>query len=133
MILCACVAIALGVTAQGRLVEPGPDFGTGVLVNASVGAHDDTSLDPSKLTFVIVHGLNPFHPLGHFSVGPRYAEALGRRFGSSVNVVYWDWNAVTTHGLSTHRVRARAVRQGVKLADALLALGLEQERLHVIG
>ncbi len=136
MLLASVLSLVMVVNAPGDdygLMAAGPDFGNGRLVNASCGAGETDRLNPSKPTFVIIHGLNPLHPLMHFTVGPRYAEALRARFGPAVNVAFWDWNAATTHGLSHWRVRRRAVGQGRLLADTLLAHRVDLSRLHLIG
>jgi pimeloyl-ACP methyl ester carboxylesterase len=116
-----------------RLVEFGPDHARGVLVNASCGRRPSDPLDPGKTTILIVHGLNPFHPFAHFSVGPRYAEALRLRYGALYNVAYWDWNAATGNGLHESKERCLAVSQGYRLADQLVAQNIEPSRLHLIG
>lgn len=115
------------------LMVPGPDFGRGTLVNVSLGAHPNTPLDPGKPTFVIVHGLNPLHPLMHFEVGERYGDALRARYGNLCNVALWNWNGVTTHGLSHARVHHRAIEQGERLAETLLAMRIDRSRLALIG
>jgi hypothetical protein len=68
-------------------------------------------------------------------MGMRYGESLGRRYGDSVQVFEWDWNAVTTTGLlSGLAANERFCEgQGRQLAAHLIASGIDPARLSFIG
>jgi pimeloyl-ACP methyl ester carboxylesterase len=125
----------VGGHGDGRLtlIEPGLDAAPGVLVNASLGAAPADPFDPARPTFVIVHGLNPFHPAAHIAVGPRYAEALRGRYGASCNIAYWDWNGATGLGMCARRTREKAWAHGCRLAYALQCRGADPCRVHLVG
>ncbi|MGC8642950.1 MAG: hypothetical protein ACP5XB_24090 [Isosphaeraceae bacterium] len=115
------------------LLALGADDAPGVLINYTVGVPPFAAPDPSRFSVVIVHGINPFHPLVHLEMAQRYGEAVGAVWGPSVNVLGWDWNANTMQGPFPARNAALAERQGRLMAEALLRAGLAPERLHLVG
>jgi hypothetical protein len=116
-----------------RLVEPGADPARGVLVNHTNGTRPDRPPWPSRPTLVVVHGLNPFHPIAHFAIAERYGEINGARYSDAINVLGWDWNGCTGSGLLHRERQETPVAQGRLLADALLAQGLDPARIHLLG
>jgi hypothetical protein len=136
-IVLAVLAAAVGTAHAGdvRLTAVGPSPGRGVLVNRTVGGRPFDPVDPARPVVVVVHGLNPFHPLIHFTIGQRYGEALGRTYGASMQVFEWDWNAVTTtdllFGLSANERFCEG--QGRLLAGALIAARIDPSRVSFIG
>jgi hypothetical protein len=82
---------------------------------------------------VVAHGINPFHPIVHFELGQRYAEAIGSTSGAAYNVLSWDWNAVTMRGIRPSRNQALAEAQGHALGQALLGAGLGPHQIHLVG
>jgi hypothetical protein len=82
---------------------------------------------------VVAHGINPFHPVVHFAIAQRYADAIASRWGSRFNVLSWDWNAATLRGIHPARNRALAERQGRALGQSLLEARLAPESLHLVG
>lgn len=105
----------------------------GVLENLTVGSGPDSPIDPSLPTVVVTHGLNPLAPWFRCEVANRYAEAIGDRHGRAVNVLGWDWNNATVPSLLPSVNNAEAVRQGTSLGQALLRLGINPDRTHLIG
>ncbi len=70
----------------------------------------------------------------HFTMAERYAEVIGGRYGSTVNVLGWKWNADTmSRPLRPRQNQLHAVDQGPILAAALRHAGVEPSRLHLIG
>jgi hypothetical protein len=139
MIVLAVLTAVVG-TAHGgeaRLAALGPSPARGLLVNRTLGSRPFDPVDPARPAVVVVHGLNPFHPVVHFTLGARYGETLGRRFGNSVQVFAWDWNAVTTTdlhlGLGLHANERFCEEQGRMLAANLIASGIDPARLSFIG
>lgn len=131
ILLCAGPARAGG---GPRLAAFGPHNARGVLVNLTPGSYPGAPIDPARPTVVVVHGLNPLHPLMHFTIAERYAEAIGRHHGAGVNVLAWDWNAVTMPSPRLSTCSQHAVGQGTALAAALSRAGLvDPSRLHMIG
>lgn len=135
-LVAAVAACGFGVGSDARdikLAAWGCDPAEGVLVNLTQGAapFDPPALD--RVTVVAVHGLNPFHPLLHYTIAERYAESIGARYGSSVNVLGWDWNAGTGSGLSPLKSNRIAEEQGERLGVSLRAAGVGPERLILIG
>lgn len=132
-------AIVLGLaggqaTAGGpKLAAWGHDPASGLLVNLTPGAAPFAPLDPSRPTIVVVHGINPFSNLVHFTIAERYAETIERLYGPRVNVAGWDWNGDTLRGLGPRANDAHALAQGEALGRALLASGIDPVRLHLIG
>ena len=125
MLLAMLAAVAGTARARGRPAHRDrPSPARGLLVNRTVGSRPFDLVDPARPAVVVVHGLNPFHPLIHFTMGQRYGEALGRTYGSSVQVFEWDWNAVTTtnllFGLSANERFCE--EQGRMLAASLIAV-----------
>jgi hypothetical protein len=116
-----------------RLMAHGADDAPGVLINCTVGVPPFAAPDPSRISVVIVHGINPYHPFMHIEMAQRYGEAIGAVWGSNVNVLGWDWNASTMLGPFPARNAALAERQGRLMADALLRAGLAPEKLHLVG
>jgi hypothetical protein len=116
-----------------RLTAFGPDLARGELVNLTAGSARSDPPAPGRPTVVVVHGLNPLHPLLHLVMAERYAEALGARHGGAVNVLGWDWNAATIRGLRAETNARHAVAQGRRLAGALLASGVDPAGLHLVG
>jgi hypothetical protein len=136
MVLALLAAVAGAARAgDARLTAIGPSPARGLLVNRTVGSRPFDPVDPSRPAVVVVHGLNPFHPLVRFTMGERYGEALGRTYGDSVQVFEWDWNAVTTTGLlSGLSANERFCEgQGRMLAGALIGSGIDPSRLSFVG
>jgi hypothetical protein len=137
MVVLAILAAALGTARAGdaRLGAWGPSPARGLLVNRTVGSRPFDPVDPGRPAVIVVHGLNPFHPLVHFTMGSRYGEAMGRRYGNSVQVFEWDWNAVTTtnlvFGLAANERFCEG--QGGLLAGALIGSGIDPGRLSFVG
>lgn len=128
------VLLALGHEPEPQLSAWGCDPSRGVLVNYTPDAAlTGGAIAPGRPTLVVVHGLNPLHPLVHFTVAERYAEAIAARHGSSVNVLGWDWNADTMRGIGARALQAHAVAHGRALGAALLAQGIDPSRVHLIG
>lgn len=121
--------MALAVLAPGqtdiRLAEWGHDPARGVLSGGAI--------DPARPTVVVVHGINPFDRLVHFTLAERYAETIGRRYGPGVNVVGWNWNGDTRGGLGVNADNRHAIGHGRSLAEALMRAGVDPIRLHLIG
>jgi pimeloyl-ACP methyl ester carboxylesterase len=82
---------------------------------------------------VVVHGINPLHPLVHLEVAQRYSEEIGARWGAGLNVLGWDWNGNTMHGPGRFRNQALAEGHGRALGEALLKAGVAPEGLHLVG
>jgi hypothetical protein len=116
-----------------RLWVRGPDSSPGVLANCTVGYSSASPHDPSRPTVVVVHGINPLHRFMHLEVAERYGEEIGARWGSSLNVLGWDWNGDTMHGLCPSRNQALAESHGRALGEVLLRAGVAPEGLHLIG
>jgi hypothetical protein len=108
-------------------------MGRGVLVNLTGGSPTSRQIDPTRPTLVVVHGVNPFHPRCHYTVAERYAEVVAARFGATVNVLAWDWNADTMPSLYPPIVDRHAIEQGRALGHALLHTGVDPLSLHVLG
>lgn len=113
-----------------RLIEFGGNPATGWLVNVGV---EGKAVDPRLPTLVFIHGLNVAPNLIHFGMAHRLGEAIGRRGGSPVNVLGWDWNASTMVGWNRQANRSEAVQQGERLALALLGIGIDPGKTHLIG
>jgi pimeloyl-ACP methyl ester carboxylesterase len=128
--IAAAAIAAFGDEELPRVVAFGGDRTPGILVNTEVNGRP---FDPRKPTLVFVHGLNPAPRFIHFPMAERLGEAVARRGIGSFNVLGWDWNGATLAGLTTAANQERAVRQGEKLAAALLALPIDPSRLHLIG
>ena len=62
-----------------------------------------------------------------------YGEAVGARWGTSVNVLGWDWNGDSLRGLRPSRNEELAELQGRALAEALVRAGVVPDRLHLVG
>ncbi len=118
---------------SANLVSWGRDVAPGILVNLTAGSRPFDPINPALPSVVVVHGLNPYHPVLHFSVAERYAESIGRRYGAGVNVLSWDWNAATLPSFRPTPIRQNAVAQGYSLGNALLQAGLAPENVHLIG
>ncbi len=136
--LCIISLVAIAVSADSsaatrRLIEFGPSLSHGVLVNHTLGAVPDVPIDSTRWTVVVVHGINPFSPIAHFTMAERYAEAIGRRFGSSINVLGWDWNAATLASVRPSVNDQVAVHQGFALAAAIQRAGIDPATIHLIG
>ena len=116
-----------------RLWAPGPDHASGSLINCTVGCQPGSPLDPSRPSVVVVHGINPVHTLMHSEIAQRYGEAIGARWGTSINVLGWDWNGDTLRSLRPSRNEALAELQGRALAEALVRAGVAPDRLHLVG
>jgi pimeloyl-ACP methyl ester carboxylesterase len=139
-IMTAIVALSLALATVGAagdratLVGLGGDPARGVLVNRSPGSRPYEPPDPSRLTVVFIHGVNPLPRTVHFTMAERLAEAIAGRFGpGAFNVLDWNWNAAT---LVSHRHAENseaAVSQGVLLAESLRSAGIAPSRLHLIG
>lgn len=134
--LAATVATAGGAAGgEIRLAAVGPSPARGILVNRTIGRRPFDPVDPSVPAVVVVHGLNPFHPLVHFTMGQSYADALGARYGAAVQVLEWDWNAVTTtnflFGCAANERFCES--QGRMLAAALIAARIDPTLLSFIG
>jgi prepilin-type processing-associated H-X9-DG protein len=116
-----------------KVFELGPSPARGLLVNVTGGRPTPAPIDLMKPTVVVVHGLNPFHPLVHYTVAERYAEAMAQRHGNRVNVLAWDWNANTLPNLWPRLVDQHSIDQGRYLGNALAQRGIEPTNLHLIG
>ena len=125
----------LSCAADVRLTAIGPSPARGLLINRTVGARPFDPVDPARPAIVVVHGLNPFHPLIHFTMGTRYGEALGRKYGTTVQVLEWDWNAATTTnllcGLSANERYCEG--QGRMLAASLIVTRIDPSQLTIVG
>ncbi len=119
--------------SEPRLWAAGADHAPGLLVNYTVGCHPGSVLDPSRPAVVIIHGINPLHPLMHMEMAQRYGEAIGSRWGSSVSVLGWNWNSSTLRGLRATENDALAELHGLALADVLMRQGAAPEWLHLVG
>ena len=96
-----------------RLADWGSEPSRGVLVNLTVGARWGDPIDARRPTIVVVHGTNPFDPVMHFTMAESYAEVIGGRYGSTVNVLGWKWNADTmSRPLRPRQNQLHAVAQG---------------------
>ena len=127
---------AASLAADGRemiLLRAGGSPARGLLVNRSPGRRPFDPPDPSLPTLVFVHGINPLPHLVHFTMAERLADALVRRGGPRCNVLAWDWNAATVESLRASTNSEAAVRQGLPLASALWATGIDPARIHLIG
>ncbi len=133
--LCQTPEVGVGSPSPPRLAlsASGADCAPGLLVNWTPGARPDSPADPARPSIVIAHGINPFHPALHLVVAERYAEAIGRNWGAAINVLAWDWNAVTMRGVRPARNRALAEQQGRDLGEVLLRAGLDPRKLHLVG
>lgn len=116
-----------------RLWAPGPDHASGNLINCTVGCQPGSPIDPSQPSVVVVHGINPVHTLIHSEIAERYGEAVGARWGTSINVLGWDWNGETLRSLRPSRNEELAELQGRALAEALVRAGVVPDRLHLVG
>lgn len=116
-----------------RLLAHGADHAPGLLVNHTVGVPPFAAPDPGRLTIVIVHGINPYHPFMHIEMAQRYGEAIGAAWGRNVNVMGWDWNADTMRGPFPARNAALAEAQGKALGEALLRTNIAPEAMHLVG
>lgn len=131
--MAAAVALYGADPDEVKIAEYGADEARGLLVNRTIGARPFDPPDISRPTVVVVHGLNPFHPVLHFAMDVRYGESIGARYGNSVNVLGWDWNAATGLGVTSKCTDKRSVAQGMMLADAVDAAGLDLSKLQLIG
>ncbi len=113
-----------------RLIERGGDPARGCLVNVGAGGRP---IDPALPTLVFVHGLNVAPGLVHLPMAERLGEAVARRGGRPRNVLGWNWNGATLVGLFPRVNHEAAVAQGLRLAGALLALGIDPGLTHLIG
>jgi pimeloyl-ACP methyl ester carboxylesterase len=118
---------------EGPLICAGGDPARGLLVNRTPGFRPFDPPDPSRLTVVFVHGLNPLPRVVHFGMTELLAESLDRRGGLAFNVMDWDWNAATFESLRTSANSEAAIRQGQALAWSLWNAGLDPGRIHLIG
>lgn len=131
--LLTALALPSGTGPDTRLFAWGRDPARGVLLNLTTGAGPSDPIDPARPTVVVAHGLNPMAPLVRCRIAECYAEAIGERFGPSVNVLGWDWNAATIRSARPRINDEHAVEQGRALGAALLRLGIEPTGLHLIG
>jgi hypothetical protein len=133
----AVLAAVVGTANAGeaRLAAIGPSPAHGLLVNRTIGRRPFDPVDPARPAVIVVHGLNPFHPVVHFTMGRRYGETLGRKYGDSVQVFEWDWNAATTTGLlfGLPANERYCEGQGRMLAATLIGSGIDPARLSFIG
>lgn len=132
-LLAASVLGQPGIDLTADLIAKGRDEATGILVNSTVGAGPFDPIDPARWTVAVVHGLNPYHPRLHFTIADKYAESIGRRYGPSVNVVGWDWNAATMPSYRATIIRQNAAAQGQALGMALYQSGVQPSSLHLVG
>ncbi|MHC5537796.1 thioesterase domain-containing protein [Singulisphaera rosea] len=132
-LLAATVLGQPGVDLTANLIAKGRDEATGILVNSTVGAGPFDPIDPTRWTVAVVHGLNPYHPRLHFTIAERYAESIGSRYGSNVNVVGWDWNAATMPSYRAAIIRQNAIAQGNALGMTLYHAGVQPSSLHLVG
>jgi hypothetical protein len=131
--LVLAVATVAGWGNRPPLVVAGADDSRGVLINLTPGARPGGGLDPTRPTFVFVHGFNPFPRTVHFHMAEEFAQAVARRGGPPCNVFGWDWNAATFTSVCTRANAAEAVEQGRVLAATLRAAGVEPSRTQLIG
>jgi hypothetical protein len=134
--LAAMATLVLGAGPSSRMVrltQWGTDPAPGILVNLTAGARPFDPPDPARPLLVVIHGLNPLHPAMRFTVAQRYAEVIAARYGDAFNVLAWDWNGVTGHDLRVAAAQRRALAQGYRLAEALLALRVAPEQLQLVG
>jgi len=116
-----------------RLWAPGADHASGCLINCTLGCRAGSPIDPSRPSVVIVHGINPVHTVMHLEVAERYGEAIGARWGTSFNILGWDWNGDSLRGLRSSRNEALAEFQGLVLSQNLIRAGAGPDRLHLVG
>ena len=130
---CAVVCFALsGCGMNSAVLQYGGSPYKGCLLNLSAGSHACDAIDPAKPTVVISHGWNPLPKLVRTTFGQSGAHSIRHRFGDSVNVLSWDWNAVR---ISVWRDDPAEVarHQGKLLAGALRDRGVRAENTHFIG
>lgn len=116
-----------------RLLDWGPSRARGRLVDITMGARRDDPANTARPTLVVVHGLNPVHPLMRFTIAERYAEAVAARHGDSIRVLAWDWNSASRPALSVAVTHQRAINQGRRLAAELLRHGLHPASIQLVG
>jgi pimeloyl-ACP methyl ester carboxylesterase len=138
MTLASVALVAASVATAGLRDHPpllafGADGAPGLLVNRTVGRAPNDPPDPSKPTLVFIHGFNPTPRIVHFTMAERFAEAAGTRFGTGLNVLGWEWNGSTYVGFHPDANRDHTIRQGHKLAAALVGAGLDPARTQIIG
>jgi hypothetical protein len=126
------LACAAGTPAQD-IISPGPEPSRGILVNCSPDQRPWDAPLPGRPTLVVVHGINPFHPAYHFTLGQRLGEAAAHAYGPRFNVLAWNWNAGSIQSLIPARNRQFVLAQGRALADALLLAGVDPARTQLIG
>lgn len=119
-------------TGDYRLFEAGRSTSEGALINCTGGKPGPWAINAAAPTLVVVHGINPFHPIRHYALGERYGESLARQ-GSGMNVLAWDWNSRTLTGLRPSVVDRNAVDQGERLGTALLQSRLAPGSIRLVG
>lgn len=127
------VALSLGCGGDRELIAPGGDDARGELVNLSLCAGPCDPVDGCKPTVVITHGFNPCPRCFHFTFPQTYASIIRCRWGSNVNVLFWNWNADTFVSLRPQVNAQHAADQGRCLAAALLARGVKPQCTQLIG
>jgi pimeloyl-ACP methyl ester carboxylesterase len=129
------VTASLGLLGErSDLIRCGGDLAEGVLINRTPGAGPASTIDSARPTLVFIHGFNPLPRHVHFEMAKRLSEALARRSGGCpVNLLEWDWNGRTFVGLRLSTNTEAAIRQGPRLASALIRSGVQPGRLHLIG
>jgi pimeloyl-ACP methyl ester carboxylesterase len=132
-VLALCLLASEPASKRWGLFEWGSDAAPGILVNRTVGLAPTTTPDPALPTLLVVHGVNPLHPVMHITAAEHYADAVAARWGNRVNVLAWDWNGAAPLGVSLEADQHRAVAQGYSLAQAMVRTGLDPDRVHLIG
>jgi len=125
-------SLTVGCGLNTSVLQKGGNGRMGVLLNYSRGAHPCDPIDPAKPTIVITHGWNPLPKHIHTTFGPAAARALRCRCGDSYNLLSWDWNGVKISPLGDEPLRI-GKSQGIKLAAALRARGVDPSRTQIIA
>ena len=129
----AIVLLGFGYIANPELITCSGSDAQGRLVNLTAGSAHNAPIDREKPTIVITHGFNPCPRLFQFTFPRTYAQVIRSRWGKSVNVLTWEWNAATFVSLRPSINEANAVEQGRRLASALIARGVRPECTQLIG
>lgn len=93
----------------------------------------DGRFEPERPTLVFTHGfnLNPLFIRTEMMIS--IPQAAWYRTGGQINALGWDWNSSALHFAHPMVYLDEPLEQGRKLADELLARGIDPQTTHLAG